>query len=128
MFVRSQQHESEKIKWIVIATMAAVIAFGLVTALGAAETLKPPGMPSLLPSDIRDWRRPMSDANINQSAQQDRGVEVWRALGLQQECRYAEAMLAWHELTLTSDVKVWKYVALGQASLATGDLVQAEKM
>src|SRR5262245_4424634 len=103
MFVRPQHHESEKIKWIVISALAAVIALGLATVVGAADTRKPPLKPSLLPADIRDWTRPMTEVGVDEPVQADLGVEVWRVLGLQQERRFPEAIFAWHELTLSAD-------------------------
>jgi tetratricopeptide (TPR) repeat protein len=68
----------------------------------------------------------MSEFDMAPPLNADLSVEVWQVLGLQQEQKYEEAIQAWEALNLPPEANVWKHVALGQAYLASGNLMQAE--
>jgi len=126
MFVRPNYAESELLKWIAIASIAAALMLALATAVGAADVRRPVFPPGSLPADISTWSRPMPIDDAAVVDEPELVNDVWRVLALQQELRFAEAINTWEKLTLSPNESVWKQVALGQAYLATGELAQAE--
>lgn len=136
MYVRPMHHHWELGRWLGIVALATLLCLLLARALGAAEIAD--RRPALLPTEIHDWAQPMGESSSATLAAEPPLAElgraepqlaepIWRLLELHRRRRHAEAIRGWNELTIPTEMEVWKQIALGQALLASDQFDDAEQ-
>jgi tetratricopeptide (TPR) repeat protein len=123
------RHETEMGNWLIILALATAFVLGLAVAVGAADLANRP--PGLLPPKIGEWAVPMPREESLESPAgdlDDPACRLWGILDLHRAGSHEAAIRDWNELSLTPETSVWKWIALAQASIATGQLEQAERL
>ena len=117
--------------WKRLAIIALALALGVVFAsvVGATNRSNPDRPPEFLPREIKESATPMPGTDLLTAKDSgDLGCEIWQILELHRIRNDEAAMTAWNELTLPPGTAVWKWIALGQASIATDRLEQARRV